>query len=226
MQTVTQLKLNQENSNKAIGKMTTLVNSLNAKVDAINKDASRSTQWKLDNIKTTREAALPAISAELKNVQSIAQVAASDEPFWQSKPLLLSLQHFDEDLGKDAVIRIATAAELKLVPLPMLGLVWENAKADKNMAMIYQCYLAGINRRDETGFSQSVNLALDSIEIPNQASALASISVCRTNRTVGENLFVEAAAMRSQSVSRMQVGREQQATSRMIQAAEAASATS
>ena len=38
MNTASQLKLNQENSNKAIGKMTTLVNSLNAKVDAINKD--------------------------------------------------------------------------------------------------------------------------------------------------------------------------------------------
>jgi len=225
MQNVSQLKLNQENSNKAIGKMTTLVNSLNAKVDAINKDASRSTQWKLDNIKATREAALPAISAELQNVQSIAQVAASDEPFWQSKPLLLSLQHFDEDLGKDAVIRIATAAELKTVPLPMLGLVWENAKADKNFAMIYQCYLAGINRRDETGFTESVNLSLDGIDILNQAAALAAISVCRTNRTVGENLFVEAAAMRSQPVARMQVGREQQATSRMVQAAAAAAAT-
>jgi len=225
MQNVSQLKLNQENSNKAIGKMTTLVNSLNAKVDAINKDASRSTQWKLDNIKATREAALPAISAELKNVQSIAQVAAADEPMWQSKPLLLSLQHFDSAPEKDAAIRLSTAQELKVAPPPLLGLIWENSKADKNLPMIYQVWMAGVARREETGFSQSVDFALDEITIPDQAAALAAISVCRTNRTVGENLFVEAAAMRSQPVNRMNVGREQQATARMVQAATAASAT-
>ncbi|CAG9932211.1 hypothetical protein [Candidatus Nitrotoga arctica] len=217
-----QLQKNLEISNACVRKMDQAVAALNAVIETAEKDKSRSRDWVLSTVKAAREKALPAITAELKTIMTMADTSSAHQRFWENRPLLLSLQKFDEDDAKDAQIRIYHAAELASSSLPLLGLMLENARSDKNLALIYQCWRVGQGRSSEAGFVDSVDLALDGIEIPGQAISLSAIATCISNRSYAEMIWSAAGSGRSADpVRRLTVARQQEVSSRIVSPASA-----
>lgn len=221
MHTSTQLQDWQGQSNTAIKKMEAEIDKLNVIIEQAESDKGRSRDWVLATVAAAREKTVAACGAALKTVQTLAETTGTQSKFWESKPFLLSLQTFDEDPAKDAQIRLAHAAELTNAPLPLLGLALENARFDKNLAQIFQCWRAGFARTGEAGFSDVVNLALGDLAIPGQAIALAAISTCSSNLSYAQSMGSVAIGNRSDPTRRMQVAREQQVSSRFVSAAAA-----
>lgn len=215
----TQLQKNQQMSSAAVTKMEAALAALNTIIADAEGDTTRSRAYVVETVKAAREKALPAISAELKTVQALAAATSPQQKFWESTPLLLSLQTFDADPAKDATIKLGYAAQLKDLPLPLLGLLLENARAEGNLALIYQCWRAGMTRQSEVGLSDACDLVLDNIEIPEQAISLAAIATVSANLGHGETLFFAAAAMRIDPVRKLQVARDRRDAAKMSAAA-------
>lgn len=213
-----QLQKNAEMSTTAVRNMETAIEKLNATIAAAEADSTRSRDWVMETCKAARERALPALSAELRTVQAMAQASGVQQQFWESTPLVLSQQKFDADPARDAQIRLGYASELGSVSLPLLSLTFQNARNDSNLPLIYQCWLAGTGRSGEAGFADSVNLSLEEIDLPGQTSALAAIATCLSNRSHGETLFSVAAGLRNDPVRQMTVARQQQVSSQMVAA--------
>lgn len=222
MLTAAMLAANQTASNAAIARMEALLAALNNAIERIEGDASRSREYILAACKEARDKATPALAEELKAIAALDASSAPNEQFWQSRPFVLSQQTFDSDPAKDAVIKLQRAAELKNMPAPLLSLAHKNARFDLDLPMVYATWLAGAGRANvEAGFSEAADLSLDGIGLPGQAAALAAISACRSNRSYAESMFSAAAALRSDPVRKLTVGREQQTTSRLVAAASA-----
>jgi hypothetical protein len=220
MLTLNQLAKNQEASSVAIKKMEGLITSLNSTITLAENDASRSREYVLKTVKDAREKALPGLVAQLEIVNSAAAASGAVQRFWESKPLMLSLQTFDGDVSKDSLIRMRHALELAKVSLPLLALTFENARYDRNLALLFQCWLIGSGRSGESGFTDVCDLSLDQISIPEQQSALAAISGCLANRSYAESMASGALARKIDPVRQMTVARQQQATARMTAKAE------
>lgn len=209
-------------SDLAIKNMQGQLDRLNAVIEKAQTDPSRSRDWVVSEVKQARERATPAMGDQLRIIQDLDETSGKVKKFWESKPLLLSIQTFDPLPEKDAAIRMCYASELGRVPLPMLAATFENAKFDKALALIYQCWLAGAGRSGEAGFTDSCDLALgDDIVIPGQATALAAISTCHSNRAHAEMMFSATLALHNDPVRRLSVGRQQNVTHRLVEAAAA-----
>lgn len=213
-----QLLKNESMSNAAILKMEAELARLNVEIAKAEADKSRSRDWVLETVKAARAKAMPVLNAEMKSIQALAKTSSEHEPFWQSKPLVLSLQKFDEDAAKNAQIRMAYAGEFSRLPLPLLLLTLQNATADKNMPLVYQCWAAGMARQGEAGFTGTGDLSLDSIELPEQAAALSAIGTCKVNADDAERIFFVANGQADDPIRRMNIGRARQAATRFVAA--------
>lgn len=217
-----QLQKNQEISNASVKKMDQAVASLNAVIDAAEKYKSRSRDWIVKTVEAAREKALPALTAELKIIMTMEEASSAHRKFWESRPLLLSLQVFDEDKAKDATIKMGHSDHLATAPLPLLGLTLENARADINLPLIYQCWRAGIGRSEEIGFTDSVDLDLDGLPLPGQAISLSAIATCLSNRSYAEMIWSAAGSGKSiDPIRKLNIVRQQDVSSRMVAAASA-----
>lgn len=208
----------QSKSDAAIKKMEAAVATLNGVIDKAEND-SRTREWVIATVNAARAAALPALAEQLKVITELASTSGAVKKFWESKPLLLSIQTFDLDLAKDAQIRMGYATDLTRSPLAMLQAIFDNAKFDKALALVYQCWLAGVGRSNEAGFADACNMALDGIEIPGQALALAAIATCLSNRSHAETMAAVASGLRNDPIRKMNVARQQQVSSQMVEAA-------
>lgn len=213
-----QLQKNQSMSNSALLKMEAELARLNVEIAKAEADKSRSRDWVLETVKAARAKAMPVLNAEMKSIRALAKTCAEHEPFWQSKPLVLSLQKFDDDAAKNAQIRMACAGEFSRLPLPLLLLTLQNARADNNLPLVYQSWLAGMARQSEAGFTGTGDLSLDSIELPEQAAALSAIATCAVNADDAERIFFVANGQPDDPIRRMNIGRARQAASRFVAA--------
>lgn len=213
-----QLQKNQSMSNAALLKMEAELARLNVAIAQAEADKSRSRDWVLETVKAAREKASPALNAEMKTIQVMAKTCSEHETFWQSKPLVLSLQKFDDDAANNAQIRMAYAGEFSRLPLPLLLLTLQNARADNNLPVFYQCWAAGMARQGEAGFTGTGDLSLDSIELPEQAAALSAIGTCKVNADDAERIFFVANGQPDDPIRRMNIGRARQAASRFVAA--------
>lgn len=216
---VEQLKNLQDTSNTAIRTMENAVEKLNALIVRHEADTSRSQSFIIESVKSERDKMLPILVKELAIVREAAKESSGQLKFWESRSLLLSLQTFNDDPSKDAQIRLSHAAELATVPLPLLNITFENARADANLPLVYQCWRAGIGRTNEAGFKDVVDMSIDGLDIPDQAASLAAISVCASNVGHAESIAAVASGMRQDPLRKMNVARQQQATSRLVSAA-------
>lgn len=152
-------------------------------------------------------------------LRSIYDETSSQGVFWESTPLLLSLHKFNEAPEKDAQIRLSYNKELLSIPLPLLDLIFKNARNEINLPLIYQCWLASVIRGKEQSFSDIVDNSLNGIVIKEQAQALAAISQCWTNISRGESLAANFFGRNTDPRRRIEMAREQSATSKLIDAA-------
>lgn len=217
---IKQLQELQAQSNLAISVMEKANSGVNDLIAEIEKDSSRSQAYKSEKIKAKREAILPILQAQLAVVRNCHKAANASKKYWDSKPLLLSLEKYLDDPAGDAAIKLQKSAELVAMTPPMLHLTFENAIDEVNLPLVYQCWLIANSAwvAGDKRFIETANLPAE-LEIPNQKAALAAISVCWSNLSHGESVAATASGARLAPSQKITVGREQQITSRFIDAA-------
>lgn len=218
MHSSTQLKKNQEISNAALSKMEGALASLNKIIEDASADKSRSRDWLETTVKAAREKAMPVLNAERKTIQTMAEASGAHRKFWASKPMVLAQAKFDTDVAKDAQIRMAHAGELSRLPVQLLVMQFQNAVADKNMPHVYQCWIAGMARQGEPGFTALSDFSLDTVELPEQSGALAAIDTCAANAADAERVFFVAAGQKDDPIRRINIGRMRADATRHIEA--------
>jgi hypothetical protein len=223
MRSATELLTMQEKSGASMTAMIAVVDKLDASIDQVQADKSRSRDYIVTTLAAQREKALPGLIAELKTIRDIATQTAAQKKYWESRAFLLSLQTYSTDPTKDAMIKSWRAAELSAMPFALLQLTFEFAKEDGNLPLIWQAFSAGnMVRASESGISNMTAFSLEGIVIPDRDTALAAISICETNRVHGESLFSAVFTQgRVDPVRKIQVGREMSVSDKMIAAAPA-----
>lgn len=208
-------------SNAAVQRMEANVASLNALIDKLEKDTSRSREFTLDAIAEARADTLPLLSAELDRIRQFWTEAAEQQRFWESAELIMSQQVFDADQAKDATIKQGLRAEYAAMPPTLLQLAFEDAQLDGNIPLLWLIFSTGRRMiESNSGLAGAITASLDGLEVPEQAAVLAAIASCRSNLAHAEMIFAVATGLRINPVTKMQVGRLQQQASRMTAAAE------
>jgi len=103
MYELSKIKELESKSNEALAIMKRLADTLAGRVDVYRADTSRSESFNAERVQKARDESLPAISAQNEIVNSIAKELQTQKPFYESKPLILSRQTFNDDPAKDAV---------------------------------------------------------------------------------------------------------------------------
>lgn len=208
-------------SDAGIQRMEANIETLNALITKLERDTSRSREWTLDAVQEARADVIPILSRELDQLRGFWHEAAAQQRFWQSSELILSQQVFDPDPAKDATIKQGLRAEYSGMPAPLLQLAFEDARADNNVALVWLIFATGRRMiESNAGLAGAITASLDGIEVPGQKEALAAIAVCQSNLAHGEMIFSTAAGLRTNPVTKMQIGRLQQQTSRLVAAAD------
>ncbi len=222
MRTAAQLANLKDRSNTAVSVMEAEIEKLNALIDKLEKDTSRSRGYIVEAVKEAREEALPRLANELARIRAHWTEASAQQRFWDSSALILSQQVFDADPAKDATIKLSLRAEFADTPAPLLQLAYEDARFENDLPRLWLIYTAG---QRQTGINPNVASSLDmsfeGVEIPGQAVALAAISACHSNLEHGEMITAVATGLRINPVRKMTVGRHMAVTSRLVTAAEA-----
>ena len=221
MKTFTELSDLKNRSNAAVKTMESSVATLNELISKLERDVSRSREYTLGAIVEAREGTLPILSDALDRIRGFWQSAADQRRFWESAELILSQQVFDADPAKDATIKMALRAEYSGMPAPLLQLAFEDARAESDLPRLWLIFSTGRRMiESNAGLAGAITASLDGIEVPGQKEALAAIAVCQSNLAHGEMIFSTAAGLRTNPVTKMQVGRLQQQSSRLVAAAE------
>ncbi len=192
MMKATQLINLQIRSNQALGRAQAAINALHVFIDEKTSDTTRSAEYTNSLVQAERDKIASLIMAEMEIIKSIAAMAGSQRAFYESKPFLLSVETFSDDADKDSVTKSNLVNQLEKMPIPLLDLTLRNARHDDNLPMIYLCWLVGSSRAHESGFNESVDLALDDIVIPEQKAALEAVIDCTENRSEIEQIYLSA----------------------------------
>lgn len=219
MKTFTELSDLKNRSNAAVKTMESSVATLNELISKLERDVSRSREYTLDAVKSAREDTLPILSDALDRIRGFWHEASFQQKFWESSELILSKLAFDADPAKDATIKQGLRSEYAAMFPSLLQLSFEDARADNNTPLVWLIFSAGRRRiASDALLAEIITVNLDGLEIPEQKEALAAIAVCRSNLSHAEMLFSAAAGLRLDPVRKMQIGRLQQQTSRMVAA--------
>lgn len=200
MYSIEEVKELEGKSNSALSEMRKLTAALTAKIDAIRTDGSRSEAFKAEKIQAERDAAMPAIRVQSEIIAAVNKELHPQERFWDSKPLVLSMQKFSEAPSQDAMIRQNTGRELSVVPEGVLALHIDAAIEDRNLPMIYQCWLAASSRTD----TAKLEINLDLAEIPEQKAALSAIAQAFVNVKNAEFCMIDAVGARFTPIQRLE----------------------
>lgn len=220
MYTIEKLRALGSKSATAVRVMEARIAQLNALIERLEGDTTRSREYTLEAVKAERGKVLPELAAELEVIREANKAAAPQKTFWESRPLLMSLLPIDADPAKDATIKGFHLASFERMPGSLLQLQYENARFDGNLPLIWLLHsVGGARSRSDAALAAALDMSLDGLDIPDQAEALANISVCWSNLSFAEMLAAVAAGLRIDPVRKMQVGRHQQASSRLVQAA-------
>jgi hypothetical protein len=190
-------------SSEALAIMSKLCDALAGRIDVYKADKTRSQAFNAERVQKARDEALPAISAQNEIVIKINKELYVQKKFYESKPLILSHQTFNDDPAKDAMIRFSVGQELAAVPLALLKLAIESATADKDLPMFYQGFLAATARNDEFRKAGGMIVDLDSVDIPEQLSGLAAISQAEANVKLAEFVMIDAIGARVSPYNRL-----------------------
>ncbi|MGD9161958.1 MAG: hypothetical protein PVG39_26340 [Desulfobacteraceae bacterium] len=195
MYSLKKIKQLERGSNATLGTMKKLVAQLHDKLEIYDLDESHTQAWKQESIQKDMADARPGIERLYEAVKEIAEELQTQKEFWESLPLVLSLQRFvgndaptDLEKSQDVAIRLSVNTELSCLPEAAIKLHFKSAIEDKNWPMIYQAYLAG-QRKD-------IVLDLQEIDIPNQLEGLLSIEQAQINASEAEFLMRDAAGTR------------------------------
>lgn len=132
-------------------------------------DGSRSPAWIAEKIAEARAQHLPAIREKVATFDERLATMKAQKRYWQSTPFVLSHRTFNSNPTNDAMIAARYRGECAAMSGDVLQLTAESAKEDGNLALLWQCVLAGNERQATSGWK---GVRLDDVKIPEQKQAL------------------------------------------------------
>lgn len=203
------LKLNQiqaiHNGMKSdVETMQGILDRLNAEIVHIKSDGTRHDTYIKDKVAEARKVPLSELGAILGNFGPRLNNVKSQTRYWNSVPFLLSQQVFNTDPALDATIRLAIGSEFAAMDSALMQLAADSAIYDKNLPLIWQAWLAGLNRKGQPGW-RGINPA--DIAIPEQTEALTLIRGCEGLAMQAHNIVAQASGGGLTPVRKLQSAR-------------------
>ena len=156
---------------------------------------NRSSDFMQTAVRALRDHYLTETGKPVADVQQLAKSAQADLSFWRSTLFVMSRERFDKESdANDNAARARHLAELSAMPAPMRAMVFEHAKAERNLPLLYQCWLANEARTDQSNWKA---LDLRGVEVPVQQQALAVIADAIAVNGQAENLMGEISGRRT-----------------------------
>lgn len=205
MLTLDEIKAEHSAMKADVDKAEALLLAFDAEVQRIKADGTRHPDYVREKIEAAQKKAQPAIADIVRTFEARLAPVTGQKRYWQSKPLLLSLQTFDEDAVRDSAIRGRYAAEFAAMPAALLQLVADEAIDADNLPVLYQAVLAGMAHAGSPGWS---GISLDEVEIPEQADALALIDKCSALTHMAHSIFSRAAGNILTGIDKMSLARQ------------------
>lgn len=196
MRSVADIQSLQSTSSNLLARMEKRVADLNALVEKLEADTSRSRQYTLEVVKTARAEAWPALDADLQAIRELAAKGEIERPFWSNATFLLQRQKFASD---DAAQHAKWHAELAGAPDPLLRLAFDSARLDGDLAMVWLAF-AEASRR-------GVVLDLAGVVVPGQTEAMAAINELEYNERSAEMQTLAASGQTIDPIRKMNLAR-------------------
>lgn len=177
---------------------------LNAEIFRIKSDNSRHDSYIAEKVDDAKKAALPAMGERLGTFGFRLETAKAQRKFWESTPMVLAQQTFDNDPVKDAAIRQSKGFEFAAMDSSLLQLVADSAKEDANLPLLFQAYIAGFARHGQPGWR---GIDLSDVVIPEQAAALQIIRQCEGLAMQASDILAQASGGGLTPVRKLQTAR-------------------
>jgi hypothetical protein len=119
--------------------------SVASKVDAIEKDGSRSASWKAEQVAAIRQAGIDAMSELWQELRARYEELGSERVYWDSPMFALSqygLQGFTKGSPEEMTVRGQVLTEFRMLPPGMLKLEAQGAASNRDWARLYLALLA------------------------------------------------------------------------------------
>ncbi len=184
--------------------MQQILNKLNAEIIHIKSDGTRHDSYIKDKVAEARKPRLAELGNILGTFGERLETVKAQRIYWQNVPFILHQQVFDNDPVKDAIIRQSVRTEFEAVDSKLLQLSANSAIEDKNLPLIWQAWLVGINRNGTPGW---YGINLDEIEIPEQTEALRLIKSCEGLVMLASDLMAQASGSGLSPVRKLQTAR-------------------
>jgi|GEM_PF-4299233 len=203
------LKLNQiqaihSDMKSDVDAMQQTLNRLNAEITHIKSDGTRHDSYIKDKVAEARNKPLSELGAILGTFGTRLDKVKAQRPYWDNVPFLLGQQVFDNDPVKDATIRLAVGSEFALMDSTLLQLAADSAKDDKNLPLLWQTWLAGLNRNGQPGWR---GLDITGVVIPDREEALLLIRGCEGLTMQASDIMAQASGGGLSSVRKLQTAR-------------------
>jgi hypothetical protein len=207
MLTFEQLKTRFESMRADVESAQVKLRKLDTQIQQIKLDGTRHPDYVREKVDELRKSAIPAIAELVRTFDGRLAEISAQKKFWESKTLLLSLQLFDPDPAKDAVIRLARIQELAMLNGPQLQLAGDNAVAENNLPLLWQVLLAGRLHSSEDGWTGT---NLDAIEVSGQQVALDMIASAKDLAWTAHNIYSLATGNILTGIDKLTQARAQQ----------------
>lgn len=177
---------------------------LNGETVRLKSDTSTKDSHIAEKVDEARGAVLPRMGEILGTFGARLDTVKAQQKFWESKPMVLSLQAFDSDPVKDATIRLAKMAELAAMDSALLQLTADSAIDDNSFPMIHMTYVAGFSRHGQPGWR---GIDLSEVVIPEQDAALLLIREVEGLAMRAQDIFAQASGGGLTPVRKLQTAR-------------------
>lgn len=184
--------------------MQQILDRLNAEIVHIKSDGTRHDSYIKDKVAEARKLPLSELGAILGTFGARLDTVKAQQCYWNSVPFLLSQQVFDTDPVKNATIRLSVGSEFKAMDAAMMQLAADSAQDDKNLPLLWQAWLAGLNRHGQSGW-RGIDLA--ETVIPEQMEALTLIRGCEGLTMEAQNIMAQASGGGLSPVRKLQTAR-------------------
>jgi len=188
------------------------LDALDATIATIKADGSRNPDWINAKITEARKAALPAIAAIVRDFDERLTDVVAQRRLWSNRLLVLSTQRFSPDDLIESTTRLRWAAELANVGPVLLAAIFDNARDESNLALVYQVILASGQPPNKPGDGSNVPLDLGDLVLPQQLAALQAIKDCENLTWQAHSAYSLASGAVLTGVSKLASARAKAAT--------------
>jgi hypothetical protein len=172
MKTVNQLNAIREELKRRLADMSPVHQRFLETEKQTRADATRHPDYIAERVNAARDVALGAVGKTRGEMSALNQTLQGEIAYWRQTQFVLSRQQFHPNQPElESVTRSRHFSELSAMPSQLRKMVFDDAKRQGNLPLVFQCYLA-----DAKDGTRAIDLT--DIKIPEQEQALEIIAQC------------------------------------------------